>query len=49
MFVAEEYDVDLSSVFHKVVRALHVINGSLSPWHGTSSGCGWRNSLQYGG
>jgi len=27
----------------------HVISGSLSWWHGTSSGCGWRNGLQYGG
>jgi hypothetical protein len=26
-----------------------VINGSLSPQHGASSGCGWRNGLQYGG
>ena len=25
------------------------ISGSLSPRHGTSSGCGWRNGLQYGG
>jgi len=24
-------------------------NGSLSPRHGASSGCRWRNSLQYGG
>jgi len=23
--------------------------GSLSPRHGASSGCGWRNGLQYGG
>jgi hypothetical protein len=22
--------------------------GSLSPWHGASSGCGWRNGLLYG-
>ena len=26
-----------------------VISGSLSPWHGASPGCGWRNGLQYGG
>jgi hypothetical protein len=26
-----------------------VISGSLSPRHGTSSVCGWRNGLQYGG
>jgi len=26
-----------------------VIYGSLSPRHGASSGCGWRNGLQYGG
>jgi hypothetical protein len=23
-----------------------MISGSLSPWHGASSGCGWRNGLQ---
>jgi len=22
---------------------------TLSPWHGASSGCGWRNGLRYGG
>ena len=26
-----------------------MIRGSLSPRHGASSGCGWRNGLQYGG
>jgi hypothetical protein len=26
-----------------------MISGSLSPRHGASSGCGWRNGLQYGG
>jgi len=26
-----------------------VVIGSLSPRHGGSSGCGWRNGLQYGG
>jgi len=26
-----------------------VISGSLSPRHGASSGCGWRNGLKYGG
>jgi hypothetical protein len=26
-----------------------VISGSLSPRHGASSSCGWRNGLQYGG
>jgi len=25
-----------------------MINGSMSPWHGASSGCGWRKGLQYG-
>ena len=25
-----------------------VINGSMSPRHGASSGCGWRSGLQYG-
>jgi hypothetical protein len=29
-------------------RVIHEC-GSLSPWHGASSSCGWRNSLQYGG
>jgi hypothetical protein len=32
--------------FHTLVT---VISGSLSPWHGASSGCGWRSSLRYGG
>ena len=27
---------------------LLVVSGSLSPRHGASSGCGWRNGLQYG-
>ena len=27
----------------------YVISGSLSPRHGASSGCGWRNGLRYGG
>jgi len=26
-----------------------VISGSLSPRHGASWGCGWRNGLHYGG
>jgi len=26
-----------------------VISGSLSPRHGASSGCVWRNDLRYGG
>jgi len=26
-----------------------MISGSLSPGHAVSSGCGWRNGLQYGG
>jgi hypothetical protein len=25
------------------------VSGSLSPRHGASSGCGWRNCLRYGG
>ena len=28
---------------------ISMISGSLSPRHGASSGCGWRNGLQYGG
>jgi hypothetical protein len=31
------------------VNICHVISGSLSPRHGASSGCGWRNDFQYGG
>ena len=27
----------------------YLTGGSLSPRHGASSGCGWRNALQYGG
>jgi len=26
-----------------------MISGLLSPWHGASLGCGWKNDLQYGG
>jgi len=26
-----------------------MISRSLSPWHGVSSGCRWKNGLQYGG
>jgi len=37
----------------RTVILTHIINqemisGSLSPQHGTSSGCGWRNGLRYG-
>jgi len=36
-----------------VIKILEVayskISGSLSPRHGASPGCGWRNGLQYGG
>ena len=28
---------------------LDSVCGSLSPRHGASSGCGWRNGLRYGG
>ena len=31
------------------ITATAVISGSLSPRHGASLGCGWRNGLQYGG
>jgi len=30
-------------VHHRTVS--HVISGSLSPQHGASSGCGWKNGL----
>ena len=33
----------------KIIIILSVISGSLSPQQGTSSGCGWRNGLHYGG
>ena len=33
---------------HHQYLKLHVC-GSLSPRHGASSGCGWRNGLRYGG
>jgi hypothetical protein len=29
-----------------IVAVVAVMNGSLSQWHGASSGCGWRNGLQ---
>jgi hypothetical protein len=29
-------------------RFVSLISGSLSPWHGVSPSCGWRNGLQYG-
>jgi hypothetical protein len=32
-----------------VLNIMIMISGSQSPWHGASSGCRWRNSLQYGG
>jgi hypothetical protein len=35
-----------------ILRRSHVdamLSGSLSPRHGVSSGCGWRNGLRYGG
>ena len=36
--------------FYKVsCDTFRVISGSLSPRHGASSGCGWRNGLRYGG
>jgi len=30
-------------------HVIAMISGSLSPLHGASSGCGWRNGVQYGG
>ena len=35
-------------LFHAVFLGLRVC-GSLSPRHGASSGCGWRNGFRYGG
>ena len=40
--------VDLRTEKEIVVPSTHEC-GSLSPRHGASSGCGWRNGLQYGG
>ena len=31
---------------YRITRARHL---SLSPRHGASAGCGWRNGLQHGG
>jgi hypothetical protein len=31
---------------HGLGQSVSVISGSLSPQHGVSSGCGWRNGLQ---
>jgi len=37
--------------YNKSITVCNVakMSGSLSPWLGLSSGCGWRNGLQYGG
>ena len=32
-----------------VTSGMSIVSGSQSPQHGTSSGCKWRNGLQYGG
>jgi hypothetical protein len=32
-----------------LITLLTMISGFLSPRHGTSSGCEWRNGFQYGG
>ena len=40
-------DVTYLQVVHSLPTP--AISGSLSPRHGASSGCGWRNGLQYGG
>ena len=37
------------SNINRIMGQKHVISGSLSPRHGASSGCEWRNGLQYGG
>jgi hypothetical protein len=39
----------ISNVIQILEVAYYMIRGSLSPRHGASSGCGWRNGLQYGG
>jgi hypothetical protein len=38
-----------SLFFYCVLCTFPMICGTLSPWHGASSGCGRRNSHQYGG
>jgi hypothetical protein len=40
--------IQISHIFCVVILNA-VISGSLSLQHGASSGCGWRNGLQYGG
>jgi hypothetical protein len=47
--------LDLSSFVYLRYHLYCVVNacmvsdsGSLSPWRGVSSGCRWRNDLQYG-
>ena len=42
----EEYSVRL---FYPAKACAGHECGTLSPRHGASSGCGWRNGLQYGG
>jgi len=37
------------AVLSMLIGVNYVISGSLPPRHGASSGCGWRNGLQYGG
>jgi hypothetical protein len=41
IFVDEIYNGDL-----KILLQCNMLGGSLSPQHGASSGCGWRNGLQ---
>ena len=39
----------LCSINIVIIRKMFCVCGSLSPRHGASSGCGWRNGLRYGG
>jgi hypothetical protein len=41
--------VGKESPFFEIVDEVIHVCGSLSPRHGASSGCGWRNGLLYGG
>ena len=41
--------VDKRSINISSITPIICVCGSLSPRHGASSGCGWRNGLRYGG
>jgi hypothetical protein len=55
IYMATSFDPELGSLSGQNIRYIYihiyisVWSGSLSPGQGASSGCGWRNGLQYGG